>query len=347
MSDRATPERILVRAPNWVGDVVMATPALRALRRTYVNTQIVVEARPHLRELLEPLASVDRFLPDPGRGLAALRRRVRGLREERFDWAVLLPDSQRSALGPFLARVPRRVGCARDPLRRVLLTESLPPPSADGRRVPISMIERYLRVARHLGCDDAGDALEVPVTDDARAALAGRLAAAGIGADQPLCLAVVGASYGSSKLWPPEHFAAACEAIAAELELHPVLAPGPGEEAVAAEVVAGMGAPAAVLTDPVLTLGQLAALCQRAALVVTNDTGPRQIAVALGIPTVVVMGPTDPRHTDHHLERQRVLRELVECSPCGLKHCPIDHRCMTRLEPRRVVNAARELLAPA
>jgi heptosyltransferase-2 len=98
------------------------------------------------------------------------------------------------------------------------------------------------------------------------------------------------------------------------------------------------------LVDPVIGLPELAALIARARLLLVNDTGPRQMAVALGTPVVTVMGPTDPRHSHHLLERQRVLREDVDCSPCHLKTCPIDHRCMTRLRPERVVAAAGELL---
>lgn len=344
------PSRILVRAPNWVGDAVMATPALRALRRGFPDAEITVEARPYLRELLEPLAAVDRFLPCPGRGLSAMLARARTLRAIGFDLAVLLPDSQSAALGPFLARVPRRVGYARDVLRRALTTDPLPPPAADGHRTIVSMIERYLRITRHLGCPDDGDRMDVPVTDEARDAAAGRLAAAGVPEDARLLVAVPGASYGSSKLWPARSFARACDEVSLAHGLATVIAPGPGEEGVAAEVAAGASLPATVLADPVLGLGALPALVARAALVITNDTGPRQIAVALGVPTVVLIGPTDSRYTAHHLERQRILREDVDCSPCGLKRCPIDHRCMTRLRPERVVAAARELLtgsAPA
>ena len=110
------------------------------------------------------------------------------------------------------------------------------------------------------------------------------------------------------------------------------------------EVVRRAKVPLLSLVEPPTTLGELAALIERARLVLTNDTGPRHMAVALGVPVVVLMGPTDPRHTLHLLERQRVLREPVECSPCHLKVCPIDHRCMTRLAPERVLEAAAELL---
>jgi len=337
------PERILVRAPNWVGDVVMATPALRALRRAQPGAEIVLEGRAYLREILGPLSTVDCFMVDPGRGISSLRHRVRELRKGRFDWALMLPDSQSSALGPFLARIPLRVGCARDPLRRALLTRSIPTPTEDGVRVPISMIERYLRVTRAAGCADAGRDMEIVIRDEWQATVDERLEAVGLTGER-LLLAIPGASYGSSKLWPAHRFAAACDGIGHAHGLVTVLAPGPGEEEVAREVTQGMGLTAAVLCDPVLSLGELAALAARASLVVTNDTGPRQIAVALGVPTVVVMGPTDPRHTNHHLDRQRVLREDVECSPCGLKVCPIDHRCMTGLDPERVIAAADELL---
>ena len=154
-----------------------------------------------------------------------------------------------------------------------------------------------------------------------------------------------GANFGSSKLWPPEHFASACDALAERRELSVVLAPGPGEEPIAAAIAERMKRPLLNLIDPPTTLAELVALIDESCLVLTNDTGPRQIAVALDRPVVVVMGPTDPRHTQHLLERQRVLREGVECSPCHLKICPIDHRCMTRLRPERVVAAAEDLLA--
>ena len=130
------PRRILVRLPTWAGDAVMATPALRALRTAHPEAHLAVEGRPALEGLLRGLPSLDAFLPDAG----GLWRRVAALRGSAFDWAVLLPDSARAALAPWLARVPRRVGFARDPLRRALLTDPLDPPrEPDGRRRPIPM----------------------------------------------------------------------------------------------------------------------------------------------------------------------------------------------------------------
>jgi heptosyltransferase-2 len=340
-----SPRRILVRLPNWVGDAVMATPALRALRRAHPAAEITASAGGPLAALLRGIGSVDRWIPGEGRGARSLVRHARALRAGRYDWAVLLPDSVHVALAPWLARVPLRAGYARDPLRRALLTRALAPPRAEGRRLPISMIERYLRITRALGCADAGSELELALDPLASERVAKRLALAGVGEAEPLVVVTPGASFGASKLWPPEHFAAACDGLHAAQGLRAVLAPGPGEEAVARAIAARSRAAPLVLDAPVTTLPELAALVARARLVLTNDTGPRHVAVALGTPVISLLGPTDPRHTAHLLERQRVLFEPVECSPCHLKVCPIDHRCMQRLAPERVVAAAGELLA--
>lgn len=341
---RQAPRRILVRAPTWVGDAVMATPALRALRAAHPGAEIAVEGRPALAELLRGLPSFDRFLPDASHGLVSSCMRARRLRAEGFDEAVLLPDSVRAALGPWLARIPRRVGYARDPLRRALLSEALAPPRANGRRLPVPMTERYLRITRQLGCPDRGSELELALDPDACARCEERLRGLGLRSGEAVCAVTPGASFGASKLWPVQHFAAACDGLARRLSLVPVLAPGPGEEAIAARIAALARERVLAWTGPSPGLGELKALVARSALVLTNDTGPRHIAVALGRPVVVLMGPTDPRHTAQHLGRQRVLREDVACSPCQLKRCPIDHRCMTRLSPARAVAAAEELL---
>jgi heptosyltransferase-2 len=338
------PRRIFVRAPNWVGDVLMATPALRALRLAHPGAHIVLAGRPAIADLIRGLPSVDRFLSDPGRGSRALIAYTQRLRESCFDWAVLFPDSVRAALGPFLARIPIRAGYARDVLRRALITHALEPPRVNRRRVPISMVERYLRITRALGCRDAGIRLDLVVDAAARSRLQTRLQKEGVGDGEAILVVTPGASFGDSKLWPVEHFAKACDELVYQRGLRIVLAPGPGEEGIAREVAERMRARAVNLTDPPTTLAELAALVERARLVLTNDTGPRHVAVALERPVVSLLGPTDPRHTDHLLERQRVLREAVDCSPCGWKFCPIDHRCMTRLRPERVVRAALELV---
>ena len=337
------PRRIVVRLPTWLGDVLMATPALRALREANPQAELALEGLPAFEGLLRGGPGFDAYLPDAGRR-TPLRERVRRLRAGRFDWAVLLADSVRAALGPWLAGIPRRVGYARDPLRRALLSQPLAPPRAGARRLAMPMVQRYLRIAAALGCPACGTALSLAVAPEAAARLEERLAALGLAAAR-LATVTPGASFGASKLWPPASFAAACDALAERHGLAPVLAPGPSELALARSVAASMRRPAVLLDQPPTSLEELAALVARSSLLLTNDTGPRQLAVALGTPAVVLMGPTDPRHSAVNLERQRVLREEVGCSPCHLKRCPTDHRCMTRLAPARVMAAAAELLA--
>lgn len=339
------PERILVRLPTWVGDLVMSTPALRAIKRAHAGAELVCVGRDFQADLIEGLPFVDRYLVAPREGVRGSWPWSRALRRERFDWAFLFGESERVALAPALARIPVRVGYGRGWLRRRLLTHFLERPRGDdGRPLAYSMIERYLEVTRHVGIPDAGTEMETPVSDAARASVRERLAAHGIGDDERIVTIIAGASFGAAKMWPPEQFAAACDALHERRGLRAVLAPGPGEESIGDAVARHSRHGIAVMLDPVFRLAQTAALLERSDLALSNDTGPRSIAVALGLPVVVPIGPTEDGHTRHHLERQRVLIEDVDCRPCRLRTCPIDHRCMTRITPERMVAAAEELL---
>jgi heptosyltransferase-2 len=340
--------RLLVRLPNPLGDAVMCTPALRALRRGLPGAEIAVLGLPHHEDLLRGNQSFDTFIPLRGRTLGDVVARGRELRGRGYDAAVVLPDSARAAIDPFAARIPIRIGYARDLLRRQLLTHPIDPPRERGRRVAISMIDRYLRLVRALGVRDAGDALELHVQPDAAERAEALLARAGVARGDRVLLVTPGAAFGASKLWPPEHFARACDEIRDRFGLLPVVAPAPNaaEIAIARRVSSAIGGRHAVLLEPDPSLAVFVAIAARAELVLTNDTGPRHVAVALDRPVVTLMGPTDPRHTAHLLARQRVLFEDVACRPCGESVCPIgDHRCLVRLAPERAVAAAGELLS--
>jgi heptosyltransferase-2 len=342
MTDR--PRRILVRSPNPLGDAVMATPALRALRVAHPEAEIVLMGPPQHQGLLRDVPHFDVYLPVMGRTLRDIWRRSREIEARRFDWAVVLPDSPRTAVEAWLARIPRRAGYARDILRRPMITDPLPTPLENGRRVAISMIDRYQRITRVLGVPDAGDELDLFVDDPSRERVAKQLSELHA-ADAPILLVTPGASYGASKLWPPDYFATACDEISRRHGLLPVILPAPdSQEQAIARDVASRTEQRSVLASPG-SLEDLKAIVERCALLLTNDTGPRHVAVALGRPVITLMGPTDPRHTHHLLERQRVLWEDVACRPCGRPTCAIDHRCLRRLAPERVVQAAAELLA--
>jgi heptosyltransferase-2 len=341
----ANPKKILVRLPGWVGDVVMCTPALRALRQAFPAAEIVAEGKAHQAELVTGLASVNRFLADPGRSAKALWARSRLLRQERFDWAILFGESERVAVAPMLARIPVRAGYSRGLLRRSLLTHALPRPiGTDGKPLAFSMIERYLNVTRMLGIPDAGDQMELPITEEVRVTTKERLGQVGISDCDKIVTIIAGAAFGSAKMWPPEQFAAVADALLEQRGWKTVLAPGPGEEAIGHAVAKHSVRGVHVLLDPPLGLSELGALLERSEIALSNDTGPRSMAVALGLPVVVPVGPTETGHTEHHLERQRVLTEGVDCRPCKLPVCPIDHRCMTRITPERMLAAVDDLV---
>jgi heptosyltransferase-2 len=321
----------------------MATPALRALRETHGEATIVLEAPSRLAPLYAGLDSFDHFLPAP-RGLREGIERVRELRRSEFDSAVLLSDSPYAALAAALARTPQRIGCTRHPLQRLLLTQAISLPREEGRTQPIPMVDRYLSIVAELGCDARRRKVELALDPSAAERVSLRLAGNGIAAGAGYFVVSPGASSGSSKLWPAGHFASACDAISRRHSLTAVLAPGPDEVAESHRVASAMGERCVQLIRPEIDLTDLKALIAGSRLVLSNDTGPRHIAVALDRPVIVLMGPTDPRHSSSQLERQRVLREIVPCGPCHLSRCPTDHRCMTGLSPIRAISAAGELL---
>ena len=341
----AEPERILVSLPGWVGDVVMATPALRALRRRFPDAHLAVHGKKHLLTLLEGSPLVDEVLPAPARGARAMLTAARELRARGFDWAVLLAESERAALLARLAGIPLRAGLFHTAPRRWLLSHPVPRVrSAGGRLARFSMIERYLQLTRALGAPDEGDRMELPLLERAIAAVDRRLDAAGIDPGGALVVVVPGAAFGAAKTWLPDRFGAAARELCGRLNARAVLAPGPGEECLASEVVGHASLAAVSLDAPCLDLAELTALIDRATLVLTNDTGPRSVAVARRRPTVVVAGPTDQAYTAHHLEDQRVLTADVGCRPCHRGVCPIDHRCMSGVPVSDVVRAAMELV---
>jgi heptosyltransferase-2 len=335
--------RILVRAPNWAGDVVMATPGFRALRAGLPRARIEVLVRPGLEPLLAgaPWFDAVRTQRSYHRGAAAFLREAHGLRAERYDVGLCLPDSRSSALFLRLAGVRRVVGY-RCGGRGPLLHQAVEPPRENGARAVVARERHVLGLVEALGCAPRGTQLELFTTPEEEAAAERLLEAAGVAPGASLVALAPGASYGPSKLWPTESFARVGDALAGTGAAI-VLVGAPSEAPLAARVRAAMRAPAADLTLG-LDLGALKALLRRARLLVCNDAGARHVAVAFGVPAVVLMGPTSLAKTNMNLERVQVLAADVGCRPCYHRVCPIDHRCMTRLDPERVVAAARRAL---
>lgn len=327
------PEHLLALAPNWVGDAVMCTPALRALKNAFPQARLTVAGRAAVCALLEGLPWVDALHPLPARpGAAELFRHARALAPAARDLAVVFPHSFRAALLARLTGAARRAGHDRNG-RGFLLTDRVAPHRVDGRITPVYMAFEYLGVAEAAGGrrDDLGP--ELAASADPRAELAERFAGAG-----PLVALAPGAAFGPSKQWPADRFAALADRLHDRCGARCVLLTGPGEEDTRRAVLAAARHP--LLECPRQGLDMLKAAVSMADLLVGNDSGPRHVAVAFGKPVVCVMGPTSPAYTDGPWERGRVLRIDVDCGPCQQPVCATDHRCMTGISVDAVAEAA-------
>jgi heptosyltransferase-2 len=341
--------KILVRATNWLGDAVMSLPAIRALRRRFPSAEIVVVARPWVADLYRSESAITRVMIYEGgsgaRDWAAKWRFACSLRSERFDCAILLQNAFEAALLVRIARIPDRIGYDRDG-RGWLLTNAVPVP----RRKDIPRHESfyYLELLRRANLADADSLANGPVRLEGavEASRRGERNFERRGIRLPVIGVSPGAAYGGAKRWIPERFVDAATQVArsegAFVALFGSASEAPLCETMAAAIQAhGCAADSLAGATTLAEFIDMAAAC-RAFL--TNDSGAMHIASALGVPTVAVFGATDHEATGPTGPLARIVREPVECSPCLLRECPIDHRCMTRVTVAQVAGALRDLL---
>ncbi len=336
-----------MRATNWVGDAVLSLPALEAIRSRFPKAHIAILARPWVAELYQREPVADRVIElTSGRGAGDLSgkwRTARMLRREQFDCAILLQNAFEAALLAWLAGIPRRIGYARDG-RAMLLTDPIPAPASG--EIPAHERFYYLAMLQRAGL--IGAIPEDPVVRLSRSAelrVSGARRLAGAGLRGRVIGISPGAAFGGAKRWLAERFAEAGARLAAELQAGVAIFGSAGERALCEHVAAAIGRKGIAVHNFAggTTLGEFIELAAGCALYLTNDSGAMHIACALEVPTVAIFGPTNESATGPVGSRAAVVREKVECSPCLLRECPIDHRCMTRVSAARVVEAALEL----
>lgn len=331
-------KKILMRGPNWVGDSVLAIPAMKAVRARFPEAEITLLVRPWVAGVFKAASFIDRLWSEPRpAGISDWLRITKNIREGHFDMALLFPNSFESAAMIFLGRVPRRVGYATDG-RRWLLTNSLKPASEKRHQVYY-----YLDLAGAVSAAVDQPSIGIEASDEEKERAAKLLSAEGISPGRRYLVLNPGAAYGSAKRWGEDRFAAAAETLATEMDLDVAIVGSEKERSIAESIQKLMRRRVAVLSGRT-SLETLIGVISGATLVLTNDSGPMHVAAALGIPTVAVFGATDHVVTSPWGPRTRVVREAVECSPCMLRECPIDHRCMTRVSAEAVCRAAREVL---
>lgn len=333
--------KILLRAPNWVGDAVLSLPAVRALRARQTGARLTVLARGGLAELYQREDCCDQVIMcQKGRRW----RLARALRREGFDAAILLPNSFDAALVAWLAGIPRRIGYDRDGRGR-LLTDPLRPPRAG--EIPAHERYYYLELLRRAGMLEALPAVEaIELSCVAQAREAGAALLRRMGMEGPVVGLSPGAQNSLAKRWMPEGFAEVSALLAAELGAGVAVFGSAAERELAESVAAAVRRAGLRVRNLAgeTSLGRFIELAAACRIFLTNDSGAMHVAAAAGVPTVAIFGPTIVEATGPVSPKARVVREPVECSPCMLRYCPIDHRCMRRITAERVAGVARELL---
>lgn len=338
--------RIGLFLPNWIGDAVMATPALRAIRRRFADAEILGVVRPPIADVLAGLNLVDHLIEHDSRGADPQQRGwrfVRRLRSQKLDMAILLPGSFRTAFLARLSGAKRRVGIARDG-RRFLLTDRIP---ARQKKQPHPVIDEYLRIAAALECRDLTRHMELAVLpqDEARLAQfwhknAGCRSSAGV-----ICLNPGGA-FGSAKHWPVESFAGLARRMAAEVGRTVLVLCGPAEREQAQEIAERAGHSKVLsLASERPSIGLTKAAVKSSELLVTTDSGPRHFAPPFGTPVITLFGPTHVDWSETFYPKAVHLQLDVDCGPCQQRVCPLGHhRCMRDLTVEEVYAAVRAVL---
>jgi heptosyltransferase-2 len=340
--------KILVRATNWVGDAIMALPALRAVRERFPEAEIAIVGRPYVADIYRDQEICNQFIPYDPKGLHAgfpgRERLAAELRAQKFDVALLLQNAFDAAWLAWRANIPERIGYARD-ARSFLLTRAVPLP----RHGEIPAHERfyYLELLRRAGWldsvrDETFIGLHVP--EEKRRNADEFLCNSGVRQGALRIAIGAGASYGSAKCWPPPRFAEVANRLQSEADAEVILFGTDAEANVSTAISAEMRRPPIDLTGKTV-IADLPALLSQCHLFIGNDSGAMHVAAAVGLPIVAVFGPTDPDGTAPVTPRCGIVQQKPYCSPCFLRRCPTDHRCMTAITADMVEDAARPWLS--
>ena len=323
------PFRILIRSSNWLGDAVMSVPAVRAIKNGRPDAQITIAAPAKIAPMWKLIPEVDTIIPLPNGSLISAVSLLS--RQLAFDAAILFPNSLRVALESWLSRIPRRVGY-RGHRRRSLLNQIVPEPRKAGPLEHHSL--RFLRIARECGASDMSHQSDEHPTSTGSTGVNHQSLRIG------LC---PGAEYGPAKRWFPERFADVAKKISGQSSAQWILF-GTEKDAAIGDRIAAAISDQCVNRIGHTTLDQLISELRGCLLLLTNDTGTMHLAALLGVPVVAIFGSTDPALTGPLGNAHIILRHHVECSPCFLRECPIDFRCMKAVTTEEVVDAVRSIL---
>lgn len=336
-SDIRKARRIVIRSTNWIGDAVMTTPGMEAIRSTFPDAEIVVVADPVVARLFTAHPFCDRVIVFDKKGKHKGWRGMlcfsQTLRKEKFDLAILFQNAVEAAIMALVAGIPMRAGYRTD-ARGILLTHGVAVGPAE-RRLPHA--EYYLNMLKALDISGGDGRLSLSCTE-AEIRRAKDILVGGMWA-----VINPGATYGSAKRWYPDRFAKVADLLVREFELGILIVGGPDESDICREIESYMDGHSVNMGGRT-SVREMMALISLCSLMVTNDSGPMHVAAAFGVPIVAVFGPTDHTTTSPMGEKVMIVRKGAECAPCLLRSCPTDHRCMTAVTVDDVMKGVRNLL---
>lgn len=342
-------KKILVRGANWIGDAVMSVPALRELRRIFPDAQITLHTRTWADGVFRDASFIDEIVTyDKHKWVIKdILDNSQFLKEDGYELAVLFPNSFESALTTFLTRIPRRIGYNKD-ARGLLLTDPIAVPEWKNRRHEsfyylnlVAEVEKAL-LGRETVLQGFFDST-IEISDVRRTAARKQLAAFGVDLSKRTVALGVGSTNSRAKRWSVERYAELADRLNGDLDVN-VLLVGSNDEIPIAESVLSLAATRPISIVGKTSMDEIAAILSEVDLLISNDMGLAHLAPAVGALTIVIFGPTNPDTTAPFSRNSMVIREPVDCSPCMLRDCPIDHRCMTRISVEQVFDQASRTL---
>ena len=341
--------KILIRCPNWIGDVMLSIPSISLVREAFPSAHISILIKSNLSPLLEGNPDINEIIPFNPETMSVIEKLkfYRGLKEKNFDLAILLTNSFESALFIYLAGIKERIGYNKD-MRGIFLTKKIPMPSRKSPRM--HQADFYLTLIKSISVVSSqwsvvsNKKVSFYIPEDIQNAVDKFWNEKGLSKKSPVIGMNIGASYGSAKRWMPERFAELADRIYSELKGEIILFGSSGDFNIEAEIKGRMKNKVLSMVGKT-TLKSLAAMIKRCHLFITNDSGPMHIAAAVGTPIVAIFGSTDPSETSPLCDKYKIVRRPVDCSPCWKRECPTDHKCMELIKVSDVMDAVKEMFS--
>jgi len=331
--------KIIVRAPNWLGDAVLSLPLLDCLQKCFPDEEIWIAGTEWVNGLYSSLDYLAGTIVLSGKNRPKdSTLDAREIQKHGFDIGLLLTHSFASALLFFRAKIPERWGYVRDG-RGLLLTKGI---KRTPYEKPPHQLHYYLDLALKLGLEPVPVKLDFPLSDKDKIEAKKILSSHNVDPRKTLAIISPGASYGPAKRWPADNFSRLAARLQEVFEAEILLVGAENDSALAESIASPMNKKPVLLTGKT-TINQLAGIIAQASFFITNDSGPMHLANALHTPVVAIFGPTDPDRTRPYQEPAKVLKKEVPCWPCFYRTCPYDHQCMTQITPEEVIQACLTL----